>query len=69
MPRRTVEKSTSLSAANLRMSFQIVGTPPTTVAFSSRMKRVVCSGCRNRSGKSRSAPTIQQAYGIPHAFA
>ena len=47
---------------------RIVGTPPVNVGRSCRMKSQSPCGCRNRPGSSRSLPTIQPAYGVPHAL-
>ena len=47
----------------------MVGTPPPQVACSSSTMRATCSACRYCPGRMRSAPTIQTAYGMPHALA
>src|SRR5581483_4750927 len=58
-----------LARRNCRMSFQIVGTAAEIVTLSASIKPISGSACRNRSGMTRSAPDMNAAYGVPHAFA
>ena len=46
-----------------------MGTAPAIVGRSASMSRTSGSGCRNRSGMTRSAPAYIAAYGSPQAFA
>src|SRR5579863_6621221 len=66
---RNEERSASEFAAARSRSFQIVGTPADIVGRCSEMILRRCSPWRNIWGMSRLAPTMYEAYGVPHAFA
>src|ERR1700730_16154285 len=66
--RRRLERSVGCESTWRRTSFQIVGTPAAKLARSCSMKRERGSACRKRPGISRSAPSIQAAYGDPQAL-
>ena len=51
------------------MSAQIVGTAPENVTASALIMSVSGSACRNRFGITTDAPQMNEAYGMPHAFA
>src|SRR3954462_10440948 len=50
-------------------SVNTVGTAPVKVGRVSSMIRLNGGACRNCCGKTRSAPTIHAAYGVPQALA
>ena len=50
-------------------SFQMVGTAPATVGRCVSIMSISDRASRWQSGKTKSAPAINAAYGIPHALA
>ena len=59
----------SVSGALCSRSFNTVGTAPVIVGRMSVMMREMGAACRYCCGNTSSAPTIQAAYGVPHALA
>ncbi len=63
------ELRSTLASSRPSTSNHTVGTAMARVARSSAMNRASGAACANRLGSSRSAPTSQEAYGIPQALA
>ena len=59
----------SVSGALCSRSLSTVGTAPVSVGRVSWMMRAIGAACKNCCGKTRSAPIIHAAYGVPQALA